>query len=251
MTAGRTATEALIGWFQERRALLVLDNCEHLIDACARLVETLVHTCPSLTILATSRESLRIPGESLWPIPPMPVPAAGQVVTPESLSTLDAPRLFLERAQAAQPHFAVTQDSAALVADICRKLDGLPLAIELAATRVRVLTLEQIDQRLDDALRLLTDGARTAPARQHSLRATLDWSYDLLTEQEQIVLRRLSVFAGGCQLDAAEAVCSNSDIPSELVLDLLAHLVDKSLIEVDEVELGALQAAGAGPAARG
>jgi predicted ATPase/DNA-binding SARP family transcriptional activator len=225
--------QTLTRWFHGRRSLLILDNCEHLIDACADITESLAQACPDLTILATSREALRIPGETLWPIPPLAVPAAGQRVTPASLLELDGPRLFVDRAQAAQPRFRMTDASAPLVAEISRKLAGLPLAIELAATRVRVLSLEQIDARLNDALRLLTEGSRTAPERQHSLRATLDWSYDLLTEPERMLLRQLAVFAGGCQIDAIETVCAGDELPAD-VLDLLAHLVDKSLIEVDE-----------------
>ncbi|MEU1272206.1 BTAD domain-containing putative transcriptional regulator [Streptomyces sp. NPDC005799] len=192
-----------------RRMLIVLDNCEHVVEAAARLVEELLERCPELTVLATSREPLGVPGELLRPVEPLPEPVAL--------------RLFADRGAAARPGFRVGDDPAAC-AEICRRLDGLPLAIELAAARLRMLTPRQIADRLDDRFRLLTSGSRTVLPRQQTLRAVVDWSWDLLDEEERDVLRRLSVFAGGCDLAAAEAVCGPS------ALDVLGSLVDKSLV---------------------
>ncbi|TQJ87686.1 BTAD domain-containing putative transcriptional regulator [Streptomyces sp. SLBN-31] len=192
-----------------RRMLIVLDNCEHVVDAAARLVEELLERCPGLTVLATSREPLGVPGELLRPVEPLPEPVAL--------------RLLADRGAAARPGFRVADDPEAC-AEICRRLDGLPLAIELAAARLRMLTPRQIADRLDDRFRLLTSGSRTVLPRQQTLRAVVDWSWDLLDEEERDVLRRLSVFAGGCDLAAAEAVCG------PWALDVLGSLVDKSLV---------------------
>ncbi|MFJ9905238.1 AfsR/SARP family transcriptional regulator [Streptomyces sp. NPDC101152] len=192
-----------------RRMLIVLDNCEHVVDAAARLAEELLERCPELTVLATSREPLGVPGELLRPVEPLPEPVAL--------------RLLADRGAAARPGFRVEDDPEAC-AEICRRLDGLPLAIELAAARLRMLTPRQIAERLDDRFRLLTSGSRTVLPRQQTLRAVVDWSWDLLDEEERDVLRRLSVFAGGCDLAAAEAVCGPS------ALEALGSLVDKSLV---------------------
>ncbi|MFI6929265.1 AfsR/SARP family transcriptional regulator [Streptomyces sp. NPDC050287] len=192
-----------------RRMLIILDNCEHVVEAAARLVEELLERCPGLTVLATSREPLGVPGELLRPVEPLPEPVAL--------------RLLVERGAAARPGFT-TQDDPEACAEICRRLDGLPLAIELAAARLRMLTPRQIADRLDDRFRLLTSGSRTVLPRQQTLRAVVDWSWELLDEDERDVLRRLSVFAGGCDLAAAEAVCGPT------VLDALGSLVDKSLV---------------------
>nr|WP_199809274.1 AAA family ATPase [Streptomyces sp. NRRL S-244] len=196
-----------------RRLLLVLDNCEHVIGAAAELAERLLTHCPGVRILATSREPLGVPGETVRPVDPLPPDPAH--------------RLFADRAAAVRPGFTPAEDPAA-VAEICARLDGLPLAIELAAARLRLLTPRQIADRLDDRFRLLTGGARTHLPRQQTLRAVVDWSWDLLDDRERTVLRRLSVFAGGCDLAAAEAVCADPDTPD--VLDLLGSLVDKSLV---------------------
>ncbi|MEU3843320.1 BTAD domain-containing putative transcriptional regulator [Streptomyces sp. NPDC028635] len=195
-----------------RRMLIVLDNCEHVVDAAARLTEELLARCPDVTVLATSREPLGVPGEVLRPVEPLPEPVAL--------------RLLADRGAAARPGFRVDADeeTAAACAEICRRLDGLPLAIELAAARLRMLTARQIADRLDDRFRLLTSGSRTVLPRQQTLRAVVDWSWDLLDEDERDVLRRLSVFAGGCDLPAAEAVCGPA------AFDALASLVDKSLV---------------------
>ncbi|MFE0102190.1 BTAD domain-containing putative transcriptional regulator [Streptomyces sp. NPDC059009] len=202
-----------------RRMVLILDNCEHVVDTAARLAERLLERCPGLTILATSREPLGVPGELLRPVEPLPTPVAL--------------RLFAERGAAARPGFSVTADPEA-AAEICRRLDGLPLAIELAAARLRMLTPRQIADRLDNRFRLLTSGARTVLPRQQTLRAVVDWSWDLLDEPERAVLRRLSVFSGGCDLAAAEAVCGGAyggKAPDVLdVADVLGSLVDKSLV---------------------
>ncbi|MCC9152551.1 AAA family ATPase [Streptomyces parvulus] len=207
-----TAVERLVEHCGRRRMLIVLDNCEHVVDAAARLTEELLARCPHLTVLATSREPLGVPGESLRPVEPLPEPAAL--------------RLLADRGVAARPGFRpdADEDTAAACAEICRRLDGLPLAIELAAARLRMLTPRQIADRLDDRFRLLSSGSRTVLPRQQTLRAVVDWSWDLLDAAEREVLGRLSVFAGGCDLTAAEAVCGPA------ALDALGSLVDKSLV---------------------
>ncbi|HEY9244945.1 MAG TPA: tetratricopeptide repeat protein, partial [Streptosporangiaceae bacterium] len=222
-----TLTEALRG----RRLLLILDTCEHLVDGCAALVHQLLAGCPQLRVLATSREPLRVRGETVWRVPPLSLPGA----ILDSLADLDrheAMRLFADRASAARAGFELGRGNAAAVARLCRLLDGMPLAIELAAARVRVLSVEQIASRLDDRFRLLASGDRTAPPRQQTLRAAVDWSYELLSEEEQILLRRLSVFAGW-NLEMAEQVCADEQIPATAVLDLMAALIDKSLVTFD------------------
>ncbi|GGP98013.1 BTAD domain-containing putative transcriptional regulator [Streptomyces mutabilis] len=207
-----TAVERLVEHCGRRHMLIVLDNCEHVVDAAARLAEELLARCPNLTVLATSREPLGVPGELLRPVEPLPEPAAL--------------RLLADRGAAASPGFRpdADEETADACAEICRRLDGLPLAIELAAARLRMLTPRQIADRLDDRFRLLTSGSRTVLPRQQTLRAVVDWSWDLLDEEEREVLRRLSVFAGGCDLAAAEAVCGPA------ALDALGSLVDKSLV---------------------
>ncbi|WP_438701048.1 ATP-binding protein [Streptomyces antarcticus] len=209
---GDDALDRLVEHCARRRLLLLLDNCEHVIGAAAVLAERLLTHCPGVQILATSREPLGVPGESLRPVEPLPDPVAL--------------RLLNDRGAAARPGFSVDEDPDAAV-EICRRLDGLPLAIELAAARLRLLTPRQIADRLDDRFRLLTSGARTVLPRQQTLRAVVDWSWDLLDEPERAVLRRLSVFAGGCDLTAAEAVCAD---PSYDTADVLGSLVDKSLV---------------------
>ena len=217
-----------------RSLLLILDNCEHLVDAVAAIVDQLLRDCSDLTILATSREALGVVGEVVRQVPPLSVPddtafapSAGDVVA--GLGEHEATRLFVERAGAVSDRLAVTEQHAPAIAQICRRLDGIPLAIELAAARSRVLTPQQIAARLDDRFRLLTDGSRTALPRQRTLRAAIDWSYDLLAESERLMLQRLAIFAGGWTLEAAEAVTS----AGHDTLDLLSRLVDKSLVTVD------------------
>ncbi len=216
-----------------RRVLLLLDNCEHLIDACARLADTLLRHCPHLRILATSREQLGVPGEVPYRVPSLALPDPATPLA--DISAVEAVRLFVARAQAARPGFALTAANAALVVQLCAQLDGIPLALELAAARLRALPLDQLAARLDDRFRLLTGGSRTALPRQQTLQATLDWSYRLLEEEECLLLRRLSVFAGGWTLEAAEVVCADAAIEAWRVLDLLTGLVDKSLVVPDEL----------------
>ena len=270
----RSLTATLIDYLKSRHLLLLLDNCEHLIDACAQLADVLLRACPNLQILATSREVLGIAGETIWRVPSLSLPDPNQWSMSQrvnesmslthspiaSLTQFEAVRLFVDRATAVQPRFIVTVQNAPAIAQICHRLDGIPLAIELAAARVKMMTAEQIAAHLDDSFRLLTGGSRTALPRQQTLRALIDWSYDLLSREEQILLRRLSVFAGGWRLEAAEQVCADAQetgvgeresggageqsalvlpsshspiLPSD-VLDVLSHLVDKSLVMVDE-----------------
>src|SRR5579875_510753 len=231
---GRPLLDTIADTLRPRELLLGLDNCEHLLDECARICHRLLASSPELRLLATSREPLRVACETVWPVPPLaiaPAAPAGDAAAGEAV------RLFTERAAAALPGFALTPPDADAVAGICRALDGIPLAIELAAARVRALSVEQIRRRMADRLGLLTAGDRTAPPRQRTLRAAIDWSHDLLTEQEQVLLRRLSVFAGW-SLEMAEQVCSDQRIPPGGTLDLLAALVDKSLVVREPEVLG-------------
>jgi predicted ATPase/DNA-binding SARP family transcriptional activator len=230
------ATETLIGSLRERRFLLVLDNCEHVVDACAHLVERLLRACPELRVLATSREPLGIGGERAWLVPSLSVPELDRPIEIGMLDRSDATRLFMERAREALPTFEATDLSAPAIAEICRRLDGLPLAIELAAARVRVLPPEQIAERLNDSFRLLTGGSRTALPRQQTLRATIEWSYRLLTDDERLLLERLSVFSGSFSLTAAETVCADDAIDSMVVLELIARLVERSLVSMRELD---------------
>ena len=232
--------------------LLVLDNCEHLVGSCAEVADGLLRACPQLRILATSREPLGVPGEVTWRVPSLPFPAGPPQVPPGDLARFEAVRLFAERARLARPRFTLTEDNAAAVAEICARLDGIPLAIELAAARARVFSAAQIAAGLQDRFRLLTGGARTAVPRQQTLEASVAWSYDLLAEPERAVLRQLSVFAGGFTLEAAGAVAIGAGQPEAVlpeavlpeascrrrpaggVLPLVSSLADKSLIVAAE-----------------
>jgi predicted ATPase len=229
---GRALIETLKAYLQPRSLLLVLDNCEHLVTACAELAEILLRTCPILRILATSREPLGIPGEIVWRVPSLLLPDPNRPPSPQDLTQCEAVRLLVDRISSHQPGFAVTESNAGAVARLCNGLDGIPLAIELAAARVKILTVEQVADRLEDRFRLLTGGGRTALHRHQTLRAAMDWSYGLLSENERIALRRLSVFAGGWTLEAAEAVSAGGGVEASEVLDLLTQLVDKSLVGV-------------------
>ena len=229
--------DALVEWLRPRHVLLILDNCEHLIDACAALAETLLRKASQLRILSTSREGLGVQGETVWPVPSLAVPQHAQRLQLEEVLEFDGVRLFVDRAVAVAP-FLLTPANANTVTEICRRLDGIPLAIELAAARVKILSVEQINARLQDRFRLLTGGARTAVARQRTLEATVDWSYELLSDAERRLLARLTVFSGGWTLEAAEHVCSDDGIDQSEVLDLLSHLVDKSLVVVEESASG-------------
>ncbi|MBI5302788.1 MAG: tetratricopeptide repeat protein [Chloroflexi bacterium] len=234
-SADQSLTQSLTHFLRAQQILLVFDNCEHLIAACAHLAEELLRACPQIAILATSRESLNVPGEIAWRVPPLQIPDP-QITTAEVLLASESARLFIDRASLVDQTFAANPHNANAIAQICSRLDGMPLAIELAAARVKLLPVEQIAARLDDRFRLLNLGSRTAPPRHQTLRAVIDWSYGLLSPTEKILFRRLAVFAGGWTLDAAESVCSIqfSEISEEYsptdVLDLLARLVDKSLV---------------------
>ncbi|HUQ80291.1 MAG TPA: BTAD domain-containing putative transcriptional regulator, partial [Gemmatimonadaceae bacterium] len=240
---GRSHADALCDALRDADILLVMDNCEHLIEACASLVDRLLRECRQLRILATSREPLGIPGERAWLVPVLSLPASD--AAPESISSSEAVRLFIDRARAASTSFALTGANAAAVAALCTRLDGLPLAIELAAARVRALTPSEILARLDDGLRVIAAANRTGIPRHRTLREAIGWSYDLLDEGERLLLQRLSVFAGEFALDAAEAICAGGCVASEDVLELLAALVDKSLVvvrdQVDEVRYRLLE----------
>ncbi|MDR7418324.1 MAG: adenylate/guanylate cyclase domain-containing protein [Armatimonadota bacterium] len=232
--ANRPMIDTLIEYLEPKQTLLILDNCEHLVDACAALVDELLQGCPRLRILCTSREALGVTGETAWRIPSLSLPNLHALPPIERLSEYEAIRLFVERAAAVAPGFTLTAEQAAAVAAICARLDGIPLAIELAAARVKVLTPPQIAARLDDRFRLLTGGSRTALPRHQTLRAAMDWSYELLSSTERAMLRRFSVFANGWTLEAAEAICIGPDIERGDVLDLQAALIDKSLVVVEE-----------------
>ncbi|MFL5641023.1 MAG: ATP-binding protein [Chloroflexota bacterium] len=231
--AGRSLLSTIVDQLKGKRLLLVLDDCDPVLTAAAELAEAVVRSCSSVRIVVTSREALGVPGEAILPIASLATPDTGPTVTTDELRSIDACRLFIDRAQAVQPAFEVTEANARSVAQLCRRLDGIPLAIELAAARVRALPVEQVAARLDDRFRLLTGGSRTSVARHQTLRATIDWSYDLLTEPERAVLRRLSVFAGGASLEAAESVCAGDPVDALDVLDLLGRLVEKSLVFTD------------------
>jgi predicted ATPase/DNA-binding SARP family transcriptional activator len=228
---GGTPAEALERLLRAKALLLVLDNCEHLVEACALLVEGLLRSCPGVRVLATSRELLGIPGELACPVPGLSVPAGVDVPTTEELWQSEAARLFVERARFRQPSLALAEHDGTAVAAICRRLDGNPLAIELAAAKVGVLPVSEIAARLGNALGLLTSRQRTGWAHHQTLRTALEWSYDLLTAPERAVFERLSVFAGGFALETAEAICGGGVVPDALVLDLLSRLVDKSLLQ--------------------
>jgi predicted ATPase/DNA-binding SARP family transcriptional activator len=223
-----TPIDRLAGALANRSMLLVLDNCEHLIAASAALADRLLGDCPRLRILTTSREPLGITGETLWPVDPLALPPAD--ADPATALTFPAVRLLADRAAAVRPGFTVDEHTAQAVVHVCRALDGMPLAIELAAARLRTMSLDQVTTRLDDRFRLLTGGSRLALPRHQTLRAVVDWSWDLLDDDERIVLRRLAVFSGPATLEAAEQVCAGDDLPQDQVLDLLTSLVDKSLV---------------------
>jgi len=232
---GQTLADTLTEYLRTKVLLIVLDNCEHLAAACAEVIETLLQRCPNLRVLATSQEALGIPGEVGFAVPSLSLPDPERQVGAEDLTQYEAVRLFIDRALLGKPDFHLTARNGPLVAQVVRRLDGIPLAIELAAARTKVMSVEQIASRLDDRFRLLTTGGRTVASRHQTLKAAMDWSYELLSEHERMLLRRLSAFAGGWTLEAAEAVCAGDGLEGEEVLDLLSHLVDRSLVLVQEL----------------
>mgnify|MGYP001282619079 CR=1 FL=1 len=236
---GQSLVSTLAAALRSKRLLLLLDNCEHLVDACARLVDTLLRACPLVQVLATSREALGIDGEVGRRVPSLAVPPADALPPGDQLIRYEAVRLFLDRAGAVQAGFTLTAQNASAVADICRRLDGIPLALEMAAARLAALSVEHLAERLDQRFKLLTGGSRAALPRQQTLRATLDWSYDLLIEPEQRLFTRLSVFAGGWTLAAAEEVGGGGHPGAPEVLDLLARLMEQSLVAMDVLPDGA------------
>jgi non-specific serine/threonine protein kinase len=233
---GHPLLSTLTDHLRGKKLLLVLDNCEHLVQASAQLAEHLLRTCPDVQILATSREALDIAGEISFLVPSLSAPDLFHPIHVDTLTRYESVRLFVDRAATALPGFAVTKDNASAVAQVCHQLDGIPLAVELAAARVKLLRAEQIAERLDDRFQLLTGGERTALPRHQTLAALIDWSHELLTEQEQVLFRRLSVFAGGWTLEAAEAVCAGEAIESAGILDLLTQLVNKSLVLAERAQ---------------
>ncbi len=227
---GLDPLELLLGFLGSKHLLLVLDNCEHLVDASATLAGQLLRAAPGLRIVATSQEALSIPGEQAWRVPSLTLPNSNEALAPEQLTQCEAVRLFLDRATSSRSDFALTEANAPAVAQICAQLDGIPLALELAASRVNLITPEQILERLEERFRLLTGGSRTANLRHKTLRAAVDWSYELLGASEQLLLRRLAVFPGGFSLEAAEGVSAGGPMDRESVLELLGRLVGKSLV---------------------
>ncbi len=234
---GNSLLETLTEHLRARTMLLILDNCEHLISACADLTAALLQRVQHLRVLATSREPLGVPGETPWKVPVLSVPGSINALksggTPAAVSENESVRLFVDRAAALTHGFTLNESNARSIAQICRRLDGIPLAIELAAGRTRFLSIDQIEKRLDDRFRLLTGGARTAMPHHQTLRAAIDWSYDLLSDEERRVFRTVSVFVGGFTLEAAETLCSRQDVDAD-VLDLLWRLIDKSLVSMEE-----------------
>ncbi|MEJ3747375.1 LuxR C-terminal-related transcriptional regulator [Actinomycetes bacterium KLBMP 9797] len=220
----------LAAFLADQQALLILDNCEHLVAACADLVETLLRACPDLRILVTSRQALRLDSEANLTVPPLSVPGRDAACTSAELHKYESASLLVDRATAVLPNFRITEANCATIVRLCQALEGMPLAIELAVARLRVLSLEQILDRLTDRYKLLTAGARNAPPRQRTLRALIDWSWDLCSAAERTLWSRVSVFSGGFELDAAEAVCADDALPADTVLDLIASLVDKSVL---------------------
>ena len=228
----RPVIDMLCDYLREKRMLVVFDNCEHLVDACAQLADRILRTAPSVRMIASSREALNIPGEVTYLIPPLEVPESDPPPSLDSACEVEAVRLFVDRAAAALPSFRASDENIASIVRICRQLDGIPLAIELAAAKIKVLSVEQIAERLGDRYRFLTGGSRTSLERHQTLRAAIDWSYNLLSQEEQSLFLRLSIFSGGWSLEAAEAVCGGEE--AQDVLDLLEQLINKSLILVEQ-----------------
>jgi predicted ATPase/DNA-binding CsgD family transcriptional regulator len=231
---GRGALDSLADQLEPRHALMILDNCEQVVEGCAQLADRLLHRCPRMWILATSRRPLGVAGETTWRVPSLRVPDPRQMWGTDELAGVEAVQLFVERARLVRPSFVLEERNVTVLAGICRKLDGIPLAIELAAARMNVLSVEQIADRMQDRFRLLVSAHRTGSARQRTLRAAVDWSYGQLSPSERVFFNRLSVFAGGWTMEAAEAVCSGGGIATDDILDLVARLVEQSLVLADE-----------------
>lgn len=232
-TAGTSIKDSLLAFLADKQLLLLLDNCEHLLQGCAFFADSVLKRCPKVKIVATSREGLGVPGERTYRVPSLSLPKPKAKTSPEELTNFEAVQLFVQRADLYRPGFAVNVQNAPSLASVCHRLDGIPLAIELAAARMRSLTIEEIDQRLDQRFRLLTSGSRTALPRQQTLRSLIDWSYDLLNPNEKAILCRVSLFSGTFTLEAAETVCSDDSVEDWEVADLVISLVDKSLIIVE------------------
>jgi len=232
--AGRPVMDALVDFLRPKDLLLLLDNCDHLLEDCARLVDVLLSACPHLRVLTTSRQPLHVPGEIVWPVPSLTVSAGETLAQPDEALEHDAVCLFLERAHRVRGDLVLNRETVSPVIQICRQLDGIPLAIELAAARLNVVTVQQLAGRLGDCLATLARDRQAALPHHQTLQATLDWSYELLSEQEQTLFRRLSVFRGGWSLEAAEGICAGERVVPRSVLDLLGELIDKSLVEVED-----------------
>jgi predicted ATPase/class 3 adenylate cyclase len=230
---GRRVDEAIPQWLRRKKLLLIFDNCEHILEPAAALADAILATAQDVRILATSRQGLDISGEAVHRLPSLPVPAEAAALKADEAVRYGAIALFVDRAESADTRFTLTDDSAPIVAEICRRLDGIPLAIELAAARVKVLSIPHIAQRLNERFKILTGGSRSALPRQKTLTATIDWSYDLLSPQEQLLFTRLGVFAGGFGLDAVTRVCTGDGLDEVDIFDLLASLADKSLVVAD------------------
>jgi predicted ATPase/DNA-binding SARP family transcriptional activator len=230
---GTPLLDSITAGLRDSEVLLVLDNCEHLLDPVAALCTELLHACPSLRILATSQGKLNVAGEATWPVPPLTLPPA-HATDPEAIAGSESVRLFCDRARLARPGFTLRPGNAAGVRDICRRLDGIPLAIELAAARIGALTTRQLAGRLDDRFRVLTGGSRAGLPRHRTLEAAIEWSYDLLSPAEQVCLRRLSAFPGGCTIEAAEAACADEVLPVGVIFETVAALIDRSLLTTEE-----------------
>lgn len=230
----RSPEKILKDFLKDKEILFILDNCEHLIDECAELAENLLIDNYKLKIIATSREALKCAGEQTHRVRSLEVPVPEKDISPQALTQFESVRLFIERALSVDPSFRVTNANASALSKICFQLDGIPLAIELAAARIKVMNVEKIQERLNDRFNLLTSGNRTALPRQKTLRALIDWSYELLSEEEKILWRRLSVFTGGWTLEAAEEICSDKDLQKELVLELLNQLAEKSILNYNK-----------------
>ncbi len=230
---GQTVLDSIVARLRDTEALLIVDNCEHVIEAAADTIAALLRSCPRLRILATSQTRLGVPGEASWPVPPLTVPEP-ETADPRAAAEAESVRLFCDRASLARPGFSLTSQNVAAVGEICRQLDGIPLAIELAAARVSALTVAQLAARLGNRFRLLTGGSRAALPRHRTLEAAIEWSHDLLSETEQVCFRRMAVFAGGCTIDAVEAVCPDEALPLDMVFETVTALIDRSLLTTEE-----------------